>query len=158
MSAQWTADNETLIHYQFKTYILAPAVDNHIYSTLKSTSSKPWDIIWVESGEWGSWGSAYEREHSTARESQDFLRRLLRSTSGWVVVSGNSKYTEQNLIFLNAAKKLTERYGERLFVFDQKQIITEGRKRSIPEAHGYYGTMTDVMVRIFFALVCDEEW
>lgn len=156
MSAKWIQDS-LLVMYQFKTYVQAPAVDHRIFAI--AGSPKPWNIIWIESGEWGSWGSAFEREKTTYQESLDFLKRVMQRTQAWIIVSGNSAYTEQNLIFLSAAKRLaSETYKGRLLVFDQKPIVLAGRKEKIPEGHGYYGVLTDVMVRIVMAIVCEATW
>ncbi|KAH9254171.1 hypothetical protein BASA81_007760 [Batrachochytrium salamandrivorans] len=154
MSAKWKQpDTDTTVLYQFKTYINAPAVDKRVFATLKANK---WDVVWLESGEWGSWGTPHERERTTYQESLDFLRKAARAFPGWIVVSGNSAYTEQNLLFLAAARSMAERHGDRILVFDQKPIVQAADRKNIVQGHGYYGAATDVMVRVFLALVCDE--
>ncbi|KAH9254169.1 hypothetical protein BASA81_007758 [Batrachochytrium salamandrivorans] len=150
MSARWEQPGtDTTVLYQFKTYINAPAVDQHVFATLNATK---WDVVWLASGEWGTWGS----QNAAYQESLDFLRKAASVFPGWIIVSGNSAHRSEIAQFLAAARALTDAHGARILVFDQKLIAQAASQQHVKQDHGYYGAATDVMIRVFLALVCDE--
>lgn len=118
-SKPWKNELGTVILYQFKTYISAPAVDRRIFSIMRQSRPRNWDVVFIESGEWGSWQRASVRGRTTFEEAREFLSSCSRIFKGWIIVSGNSEYTEQNRLFMDAARQLSGSTS-RLLVFGKQ--------------------------------------
>ena len=141
-------DNIT-VHYQFKTFIRAAAVDTLIFKTLHKES---WDLAWVSSGEWGSYTSAGPKW--TKEETVFFLTRLAAAYPGIALISADSSYTAPCRFFMDATRAWVKKTNSRFFFFEERDIVVSGAHNKIPELHGHLGTMTDTIVRAVFAGLC----
>lgn len=140
------SENGTRVMYQFKTYFEASAVDRLIFSQI---ASRWWDVVWVQAGEWGSYG----RKKAPLQESIDFLSGVARAHARdgrAVVVSGAGP---KNRPFLRAARML----GDRFLVFDQRKIVKAAERVRMAEKHGHYGEITRTFARVVAAALCRSD-
>jgi hypothetical protein len=150
MHGTWQSGDEKLnvtVHYQFKTYIRAPPVDSLIVKNLKHAH---WDLAWISSGEWGSFNQ--QGPIWTRKEAEDFLLKLSREFKGLIIVSGDSSYIAPCRFFLETARELGLK--ERIFVFDERDLVRAGRREKVEEGHGHLGALTEAFVRAVLGVLC----
>ena len=91
MHAEWRSKDRfnITLHYQFKTYISAPGVDQHIFKTLKASH---YDAVLLSSGEWGTYN-----DDLNAFDAKDlfeaFLKELDQAYKGVVVFNYDADYS-----------------------------------------------------------------
>jgi hypothetical protein len=153
----WTSPDEVncTVRYQFKTYIRAPPVDNWIRRQIRQPSdSARYDMVWVSSGEWGSFVRDGDAETTSYDLAVTFLKELAGYYKGWIVVSGDSSYLESCAMFLKAARDLTATHGSRFLVLDEAHLARAAADKKMVEGHGHLGTTADTFTRVVFAAMC----
>ena len=151
MSGEWRSDPDLniTVHYQFKTFVRAPPVDNLIFKTLKHSH---WDLVWLSTGEWGSYKQ--EGPKWTKEEAVVLMKRLQASFGGVVLLSGDSSYTAPCKFFIDAAREYAAKHHSRMFVFEERDLVIAGKQKRVVEGHGHLGAITDAVVRGVFGVLC----
>lgn len=121
------------IHYQFKTYVRAEAVDEVIIHDIQK---EHWDMVYYSTCEWGHSPRGYKNFNRDRVELADEFHKLLfPKYKGLMITSNYPSYSRS----CAGVKESVEKSNEGVVLFDKTPVLKAATRARLNIGHGHSG-------------------